>query len=68
MNKLNQLNFILHLYSENAKVARVPCNFILHNSVEEILKKFQPLDSTWLYTFYEVEHQGNIIKRGKLSA
>jgi len=68
MSKLDQLDFILHLYLGNAKIARIPCNFLLQESVDEVIKKFQSLDKTWIYTSFEVEYQGSIIKRGSLPA
>jgi hypothetical protein len=68
MSKLNQLDFIFHLYSGNAKVARIPCNFLLHDSIEEILRNFQSREKHWIYTSFEVEYQGSIIKRGSLTA
>lgn len=67
MSKLNQLDFILHLYSGNAKIARIPCNFLLQESINEIIKKFQPPNTTWLYTSFEIEHQGSIITQGNLT-
>jgi len=67
MEQINNLNFILHMYSGNAKVARVPSNFIIPDAVTKILNYFQIVDlDHQFYTSFEIEYKGTIIHREKL--
>lgn len=65
MDKVKDLNYILHLYTGNAKIARIPCNFLMHGSIKNILYHFFQIDNTesQFFTSFEIEYQGNIIYR-----
>jgi hypothetical protein len=68
MEKVKDLNYILHLYIGNAKIARVPCNFLMDRSVGYILHHFykdfyKSRTDSQFFTSFEIEYQGNIIYR-----
>jgi hypothetical protein len=64
MDNPHELNFILHVYSGNAKVARVPCNFLMPGAIAKIIENFQSDDNAnWFYTSFEIEYKGAIIHR-----
>ena len=65
MKKVNQLNFVMHLYSGNARVCRIECNFLIPGAIRRILNHFILLggETPTIYTSFEIEYQGKIIFR-----
>ena len=59
---LNDLSFTLVLFNGNAKIVRVPGNFLMHNPIRTLLAQWID-DSQTFYTHAEVEYQGNIVAR-----
>ena len=65
MDKVSDLNYIIHLYIDNAKISRVSCNFLMESSIKYILDNISS-DTTQFYTSFEIEYQGRIIHRSTL--
>jgi hypothetical protein len=66
MYTISDLNFVLIVYQNNARVARIPCNFLMEPHIESgILSHFicANEDSSNFYTSFEIEYQGSIIDR-----
>lgn len=60
MDKVSDLNYIIHLYIGNAKIRRIPCNFLMESSIRHIIENVSNTD-TKFYTSFEIEYQGRII-------
>jgi hypothetical protein len=66
----SDLNYILIVYVDNFRVARIPCNFLLTSELKprEILKHFvTTIDNVpKYYTSFEIEHKGSTVYRESL--
>lgn len=64
------LNFVMIVYVGNAKVARIPCNFLMAPfTYDRILHHFSLLNSTSsnYYTSFEIEFQGGVIYKQEIT-
>ena len=59
---LNDLNFTLVLFCGNAKIVRVPGNFLMHNPIRTLLAQWID-DTQTFYTHAEVEYRGSVVTR-----
>jgi hypothetical protein len=69
MYTVSDLNFTMIVYVNNARVARIPCNFLMldHEAYAVILKHFVPrISSQKFYTSFEIEYQGSIVYKGSI--
>jgi hypothetical protein len=70
MYNASDLNFIMIVYVDNSKVARIPCNFLMldHEAYSIILKHFIPrLSSQNFYSSFEIEYQGSVVYRSPIT-
>jgi hypothetical protein len=70
MYTATDLNFVMIVYVENAKVARIPCNFLMAPyTYERILNHFISINKTNsnYYTSFEIEFQGSVIYKRDIS-
>ena len=60
MATIGELDFVVVYYINNAKITRVPCNFLMHDPVHAIHEWWVNSDQQF-YTHVAIEYQGQTI-------
>jgi hypothetical protein len=70
MFKAADLNFVMVIYVDNAKVIRIPCNFLMAPRIyDRILNHFIPkseIDTLNYYSSFEIEYNGSIVYKNTI--